>query len=151
MLAQKRITYLHKLEIFVDNIIPYYNRTTWFSLHCYKLILGFYTCTACNLCRRHYCTLHSCNLIFVAFVKLDLSFLHLHNLNLYDGKVTSFTLHLHTQIFTALAKRDFSGLQFLLCVCIICYIYTSLRTPYVGGRIQLQSHSIYLQWIYHGL
>ena len=44
------------------------------------------------------------------------------NLYLY-GKVTYFTLHLHTLIFITLLKHDFSGSQFLLCVHVSSQIH----------------------------
>ena len=105
-------------EIFAENMVLHYTHTTWIPLHSYNLIPEVYICATWNLCWWYHCTLHSHNLIFTTFVQLDSGFCTwtTWNLNLY-GKVTYFTLHSHTLIFITLAKRDFSGLQFLLlCV-----------------------------------
>ena len=62
-------------EIFVDNMVVHYARTTRLSRHLYNLISGFYTCTTWNLYlygKVTYFTLHSHTLIFITFAKHDL-------------------------------------------------------------------------------
>ena len=59
-------------EIFVDDIIVHYTRTSWLLLHSYNLISGFYACTTWNLYlygKVTYFTLHSHTLIFITFKK----------------------------------------------------------------------------------
>ena len=59
-------------EIFLDNMIVHYTRTTWLSRNLYNLISAFYTCTTCNLDlygKVTYFTLYSHSLIFITFAK----------------------------------------------------------------------------------
>ena len=83
-LAQPGFYYISKIwvqdstpaqpQIFVDDMVVHYTRTTWLSLHLYNLISGFYTCTTWNLylyCKVTYFTLHSHTLIFITLAKHD--------------------------------------------------------------------------------
>ena len=83
-LAQPDFHYISKIwfqdstpaqpEIFVDDMVVHYTRTTWLSRHLYNLISGFYTCTTWNLYlygKVTYFTLHWHTLVFIKFAKHD--------------------------------------------------------------------------------
>ena len=83
-LAQPDFYYISKIwfqdstptqpEIFVDDMLVHYTRTTWLSLHLYNLISWFCTCTTWNLYlygKVTYFTMHSYTLIFFTFAKHD--------------------------------------------------------------------------------
>ena len=103
-LAQPGFYYISKIwfpdstpaqpEIFVDDMVAHYTRTTWLSRHFYNLITGFYTCTTSNSylsSKVTYFTLHSYILIFITIAWFPwlfhsccvYVFLHIHISHLY--------------------------------------------------------------------
>ena len=93
-------------KIFDDNIILHYNGTTWFSLHLYKLISRFYTCTIWNICKD----------FILHYTRTTWLLLHPYNLISYYYTCTTSkccrryrcTFHSHSLNFTTFLQLDFT-------------------------------------------